>query len=152
MMEDNIIIKLLSKDPSNYGNAALEGIRRLMSKFLNQEIRRGEALDTTKIESIRIGTTVATNALLERKGEKIAMVVTKGFKDCLENGNQSRPRIFDLPIRKPDVLYQEVIEIDERVTLKDYAEDPECNVTKTKPQENAKGDDSLVRGLSSEAV
>jgi 5-oxoprolinase (ATP-hydrolysing) len=151
-MEDDIIIKLLSEDPSNYDDAPLEGIRRLMSKFLNKEIPRGEALDTTKIESIRMGTTVATNALLERKGEKIAMVVTKGFKDCLEIGNQSRPRIFDLAIRKPDVLYQEVVEIDERVTLEDYAEDPERNVTKVESRENAKGDDSLVRGLSSEAV
>jgi 5-oxoprolinase (ATP-hydrolysing) len=151
-MEDDIIIKLLSEDPSNYDDAPLEGIRRLMSKFLSKDIPRGEALDTSKIESIRMGTTVATNALLERKGEKIAMVVTKGFKDCLEIGNQSRPRIFDLAIRKPDVLYQEVVEIDERVTLEDYAEDPERNVTKTKPRENAKNGDPLVRGLSSEAV
>lgn len=117
MMEDDIIIKLLSEDSSNYDDAPLEGIRRLMSKLLNTEIWWGEALDATKIESIRIGTTVATNALLERKGEKIVMVVTKGFKDCLEIGNQSRPRIFDLAIRKPDVLDQEVIEIDQRVTF-----------------------------------
>jgi 5-oxoprolinase (ATP-hydrolysing) len=151
-MEDDIIIKLLSEDPSNYDDAPLEGIRRLMSKFLNRDIPRGEALDTTKIESIRMGTTVATNALLERKGENIAMVVTKGFKDCLEIGNQSRPRIFDLAIRKPDVLYQEVVEIDERVTLEDYAEDPERKVTKAESRENSKGDDFLVKGLSSEAV
>jgi 5-oxoprolinase (ATP-hydrolysing) len=151
-MEDDIIIKLLSEDPSNYDDAPLEGIRRLMSKFLSKEIPRGEALDTSKIESIRMGTTVATNALLERKGEKIAMVVTKGFKDCLEIGNQSRPRIFDLAIRKPDVLYQEVVEIDERVTLEDYAEDPERHITKTEPRENYSNDSEMVRGLSSEAV
>ncbi len=151
-MEDDIIIKLLSEDPSNYDDAPLEGIRRIMSKFLHKEIPRGVALDTTKIQSIRMGTTVATNALLERKGEKIAMVVTKGFKDCLEIGNQSRPRIFDLAIRKPEVLYQEVIEIDERVTLEDYAEDPERNVTKTEPREKARTDDAVVRGVSSEAV
>jgi 5-oxoprolinase (ATP-hydrolysing) len=66
-MEDDVIIKLLSEDPSNYEDAPLEGIRRLMSKFLNKEIPRGEPLDTSKIESIRMGTTVATNALLERK-------------------------------------------------------------------------------------
>ena len=76
-MEDDVIIKLLSEDPSNYEDAPLEGIRRLLSKFQDQEIRRGEPLDTSKIESIRMGTTVATNALLERKGERIAMVVTK---------------------------------------------------------------------------
>ena len=124
-MEDDIIIKLLSEDPSNYKDAPQEGIRRLLSKFTGKEVPRGQPLDTSKIESIRMGTTVATNALLERKGERIAMVVTKGFKDCLEIGNQSRPKIFDLAIRKPEVLYEKVVEIDERVTLEDYAEDPE---------------------------
>jgi 5-oxoprolinase (ATP-hydrolysing) len=125
-----------------------------MSKFLGKDIARGQPLDTSKIESIRMGTTVATNALLERKGEKIAMVVTKGFKDCLEIGNQSRPKIFDLAIRKPEVLYEKVVEIDERVTLEDYAEDPERNITKveTRDSENGAADQHLVRGLSSEAV
>ncbi|TEY52426.1 hypothetical protein BOTCAL_0259g00110 [Botryotinia calthae] len=149
-MEDDVIIKLLSEDPSNYDDAPLEGIRRLMSKFLNKDIPRGEPLDTSKIESIRMGTTVATNALLERKGEKIAMVVTKGFKDCLEIGNQSRPKIFDLAIKKPDVLYEFVVEIDERVTLEDYAEDPERSITKV--EASGTQDQDLVRGLSSEAV
>jgi 5-oxoprolinase (ATP-hydrolysing) len=151
-MEDDVIIKLLSEDPSNYEDAPLEGIRRLMSKFLKKEIPRGEPLDTSKIESIRMGTTVATNALLERKGEKIIMVVTKGFKDCLEIGNQSRPKIFDLAIRKPDVLYEKVVEIEERVTLEDYAEDPERNITKTEARDSENGNQDLVRGLSSEAV
>lgn len=152
-MSDDVIIKLLSEDPSNYSDAPLEGIRRLMSKFLSKEIPRGEPLDTTKIESIRMGTTVATNALLERKGEKIVMVVTKGFKDCLEIGNQSRPKIFDLAIRKPDVLYERVVEIEERVTLEDYAEDPERIVTKIEARsESYKSEPELVRGLSSEAV
>lgn len=148
-MEDDVVIKLLSEDPSNYEDAPLEGIRRIMSRFLNKEIPRGEPLDTTQIESIRMGTTVATNALLERKGERIALVVTKGFKDCLEIGNQSRPKIFDLAIRKPDVLYECVVEIDERVTLEDYAEDPERGSTKV---EESGEDRALVKGLSSEAV
>ena len=153
-MEDDVIIKLLSEDPSNYEDAPLEGIRRLMSRFLKNEIPRGEPLDTSKIESIRMGTTVATNALLERKGEKIAMVVTKGFKDCLEIGNQSRPKIFDLAIRKPDVLYEKVVEIDERVTLEDYAEDPERRTTQIEPRspKSGTGAQDMVRGLSSEAV
>jgi len=151
-MEDDILIKLLSEDPSNYSDAPLEGIRRLMSRFTGKEIPRGEPLDTSKIESIRMGTTVATNALLERKGEDIAMVVTKGFEDCLEIGNQSRPNIFDLAIRKPDVLYKQVVEIDERVTLEDYAEDPERNETKAQAIEEAAKDVDLVRGLSGEAV
>lgn len=151
---EEIIIKLLSEDPSNYKDAPLEGIRRIMSHFLKREIPRGEALDTSKIDSIRMGTTVATNALLERKGEKIAMVVTKGFKDCLVIGNQSRPKIFDLAIKKPDVLYEQVVEIDERVTLEDYAEDPERTVTGVDAQvgtKAAQGKD-LVRGTSGETV
>ena len=148
-MEDDVIIKLLSEDPSHYEDAPLECIRRLLSKFTGKEVPRGEPLDTSKIESIRMGTTVATNALLERKGERIAMVVTKGFKDCLEIGNQSRPKIFDLAIRKPDVLYEKVIEIDERVTLEDYAEDPERHTTEINDLTKKEG---LVRGLSSEAV
>ena len=151
-MADDIIIKLLSEDPSNYNDAPLEGIRRLMSKFTEREIPRGEALDTSKIESIRMGTTVATNALLERKGEKIALVVTKGFKDCLEIGNQSRPKIFDLAIKRPDVLYQKVIEIDERVTLEDYAEDPERHKTKTEAKASDSEGVEMVEGLSGEAV
>ncbi|RKL22567.1 Uncharacterized protein C11D3.15 [Fusarium oxysporum] len=149
-----IIIKLLSEDPANYKDAPLEGIRRIMSHFLGRDIPRGEALDTSQIDSIRMGTTVATNALLERKGEKIAMVVTKGFKDCLTIGNQSRPKIFDLAIRKPDVLYEQVIEIDERVTLEDYAEDPERTQTEAEAQVGTKEAEgkTLVRGLSGETV
>jgi 5-oxoprolinase (ATP-hydrolysing) len=151
-MEDDVLIKLLSEDPSNYDDAPLEGIRRLLSKFSGREIPRDEALDTSLIESIRMGTTVATNALLERKGEDIVMAVTKGFKDCLEIGNQSRPNIFDLAIRKPDVLYKKVVEIDERVTLEDYAEDPERKQTESPSREKAGADTELVKGLSGEAV
>ncbi|KAI4146160.1 MAG: hypothetical protein LQ340_006026 [Diploschistes diacapsis] len=151
-MEDDVIIKLLSEDPTNYEDAPLEGIRRLLSKFEGRDIQRGEPLDTSKIESIRMGTTVATNALLERKGEKIALVVTKGFRDCLVIGNQSRPRIFDLAISKPEVLYKRVIEIDERVTLEDYAEDPYRHATRTEPRNQTPRDADIVRGLSGEAV
>lgn len=64
-----------------------------------------------------MGTTVATNALLERKGEPSALLITRGFKDLLVIGNQSRPKIFDLSITKPDVLYQRVVEVDERYTI-----------------------------------
>ncbi|KAK0385016.1 hypothetical protein NLU13_7494 [Sarocladium strictum] len=151
---EEIIIKLLSEDPSNYKDAPLEGIRRIMGHFTGRDIPRGEPLDTSQIDSIRMGTTVATNALLERKGEKIAMVVTKGFKDCLTIGNQSRPKIFDLAIKKPDVLYEQVVEIDERVTLEDYAEDPYRNITKAEARAGtaeAEGKD-LVQGLSGETV
>ncbi|KAI0472581.1 5-oxoprolinase [Xylariaceae sp. FL0804] len=150
----DVVIKLLSEDPANYDDAPLEGIRRIMSHFKGRDIPRGEPLDTSEIESIRMGTTVATNALLERKGEKIALVVTTGFRDCLAIGNQSRPKIFDLAIKKPDVLYEHVVEIDERVTLEDYAEDPERKVSradvKAGTAEAAEAD--LVMGLSGETV
>lgn len=151
---EDVVIKLLSEDPANYEDAPLEGIRRIMSHFLKRDIPRGEPLDTTEIDSIRMGTTVATNALLERKGERIAMVVTKGFKDCLVIGNQSRPKIFDLAIRKPDVLYSEVVEVTERVTLEDYAEDPHRNATKVDAKAGAAEakQADLVMGLSGEAV
>jgi 5-oxoprolinase (ATP-hydrolysing) len=100
-------------------------------------------------ESIRMGTTVATNALLERKGERTALVITRGFKDLLLIGNQSRPRIFDLAINKPDVLYEDVLEVDERVTLEGYAEDPNAKEIKV-PDDNGKS--GLVKGLSGEIV
>ncbi|KAG6122991.1 hypothetical protein E4U14_002363 [Claviceps sp. LM454 group G7] len=151
-----IIIKLLSEDPTNYKDAPLEGIRRIMSHFLERDIPRGEPLDTSHIDSIRMGTTVATNALLERKGERIALVTTKGFKDCLIIGNQSRPRIFDLAIRKADVLYDKVVEIDERVTLEDYTEDPERTVTEVHARAGGEAsmvqEQTLVRGMSGETV
>ncbi|KAF8447096.1 Hydantoinase B/oxoprolinase-domain-containing protein [Kalaharituber pfeilii] len=134
----------------NPGTGKLEDdvIIKLLSKFTGKEIPRGEPLDTSQIESIRMGTTVATNALLERKGERCALVTTKGFKDCLVIGNQSRPKIFDLAIRKPEVLYQDVIEIDERITLEDFAEHPERKTTNVEDIQ----DPDLVRGLSGEAV
>ena len=73
--------------------------------------------DTGLIQWIRMGTTVATNALLERKGERMALVVTKGFKDVLFTGNQARPSLFDLEIRCTEVLYEEVVEVEERLVL-----------------------------------
>ncbi len=71
-----------------------------------------------------MGTSVATNALLERKGERCALLITKGFGQLLEIGHQTRPKLFDLNIRKPDVLYARSIEVDERVTIDhDFADD-----------------------------
>lgn len=67
-----------------------------------------QPIDISMIESIRMGTTVATNALLERKGEPIALAITRGFRDLLHIGNQSRPKIFDLTVAAPDVLYDQV--------------------------------------------
>ncbi|KAL4592674.1 hypothetical protein LXL04_005677 [Taraxacum kok-saghyz] len=111
------VMKLLSVDPSNYEDAPVEGIRRILEDFTGNKIPRTSKLPTDNIEWIRMGTTVATNALLERKGERIALCVTKGFRDLLQIGNQARPNIFDLTVSKPSNLYEEVIEVDERIQL-----------------------------------
>jgi 5-oxoprolinase (ATP-hydrolysing) len=95
--------KLLSENPTRYADAAVAGIRALLEPG-------------GVIEQVRMGTTVATNALLERAGERTALVITKGFGDALRIGYQNRPRIFDRRIVKPDVLHERVIEADERVT------------------------------------
>ena len=120
----DIILKLLSVDPANYSDAPTEGIRRVLEIATGRSLPRGQPLDLTPIEALRMGTTVATNALLERKGARSALLITKGFKDLLAIGNQSRPNIFDLSVSKPDVLPEKVVEIDERVTLEGYAENP----------------------------
>ncbi|KAJ1519393.1 hypothetical protein ONE63_004685 [Megalurothrips usitatus] len=109
------VMKLLSVDPSNYQDAPREGIRRILEEELGKKIPANEPIDGSRIEWIRMGTTVATNALLERKGERMALLITKGFKDVLYIGNQARPKIFDLSITVPEVLYSEVLEIDGRV-------------------------------------
>ncbi len=97
--------KLLSDNPGQYDDAAVEGIRRLVAEH-------GEA----PLEAVKMGTTVATNALLERKGEKLVLAVTKGFADALRIGYQARPDIFARNIVLPEALYSDVVEIDERVT------------------------------------
>ena len=116
-------MKLLSVDPQNYEDAPTEGIRRLLSQISGNNIARGLKIPTSQIRSIRMGTTVATNALLERKGEKVCLLISKGLRDCLEIGNQSRPNIFDLEIRKPLPIYEHVIEVEERIRPTLKAED-----------------------------
>lgn len=116
-------MKLLSVDPHNYDDAPTEGIRRVLSLIRGEEIPRGTPLPKEDIEFVRMGTTVATNALLERKGARHAFLVTKGLRDLLKIGYQSRPSLFDLNIVKPDVLYSDVYEIDERVTVEGFDED-----------------------------
>ncbi|MBI4082050.1 MAG: hydantoinase B/oxoprolinase family protein [Candidatus Lambdaproteobacteria bacterium] len=109
-------LKLLSEDPANYADAPREGIRRILEQVTGRPHPKA-GFAATRIEWIRMGTTVATNALLERKGEPVALVVTEGFRDVLRIGNQNRPRIFDLEIRLPDLLFADVIEARERVAL-----------------------------------
>ena len=100
--------KILSQS-STYTDSIIEGIRRIL------KLDNDEAIPIKKIDRIRLGTTIATNALLERKGATTALVITSGFKDLLEIGNQSRPSLFDLSIVKPKQLYSSVIEVDERL-------------------------------------
>uniref|UniRef100_A0A0C9QTF5 Oplah_4 protein n=1 Tax=Fopius arisanus TaxID=64838 RepID=A0A0C9QTF5_9HYME len=107
------VMKLLSVDPDNYDDAPREGIRRILEQETGRVI--GDVIDTSEISWIRMGTTVATNALLERKGAKMALLINEGFKDLLYIGNQARPNIFDLEIITPSVLYSKVIEVKCRV-------------------------------------
>ena len=111
-----MVLKLLSEDPRNYPDAPREGIRRIISQATGQNLSV-EELPTENIEWIRMGTTVATNALLERQGARCALLVTRGFRDILKIGNQDRPHLFDLEIKKPELLYEKVIEVNERLRL-----------------------------------
>ncbi len=102
--------KLLSENPERYRDAALQGIRELLGAADDAPI------PSARIAAVKMGTTVATNALLERKGEPTALVTTRGFRDALRIGYQNRPDLFALAIRLPEMLYREVVEVDERVS------------------------------------
>ncbi|TDZ24815.1 Uncharacterized protein Cob_v002374 [Colletotrichum orbiculare MAFF 240422] len=119
-----LIFKLLSEDPANYPDAPTEAVRRVLEAVEARPIPVGDKLDGSRIASCRIGTTVATNALLEHKGERFAFLTTKGFKDVCVIGDQSRPKLFDLDIRKPRALHSTVVEIDERIAPADYDLNP----------------------------
>src|SRR3954453_18268972 len=97
------VAKLLSENPGQYEDAALEAIRRILAE------------EGGTVEEVRMGTTVATNALLERKGERVALAITRRFGDALRIGYQARPEIFARHIVLPTMLYEHVVEIDERV-------------------------------------
>ena len=101
--------KLLSENPEQYRDAAVAGIRHLLG------VAEGEPVPVADIEAVKMGTTVATNALLERKGERTALAITRGFRDALRIAYQNRPRLFDRHIVLPELLYSHVMEIDERM-------------------------------------
>ncbi|VVD82512.1 5-oxoprolinase [Pandoraea communis] len=101
--------KLLSENPEQYRDAAVAGIRHLL------DLAPGEPITPAQVDMVKMGTTVATNALLERKGEPLALVTTQGFRDALRIAYQNRPRLFDLDIALPEALYAHVVEVDERV-------------------------------------
>ena len=101
--------KLLSENPERYPDAAVQGIRDLL------ELDASDPIPAGTIEAVKMGTTVATNALLERKGERTLLLINKGMKDLLRIGYQNRPRLFDLQIVLPELLYSDVIEVEERL-------------------------------------
>jgi len=104
--------KLLSENPGRYADAATEGIRRLLGTST------GEPIPADRIEVVKMGTTVATNALLERRGERTVLFITRGFRDALRIAYQNRPRLFDRHIVLPELLYSKVVEVEERVAAR----------------------------------
>src|SRR5215472_1212919 len=101
--------KLLSENPERYRDAAIAGIRELLG------VDAGTQVPAQAIEAVKMGTTVATNALLERKGERTVLLITRGFGDALRIAYQNRPKLFVRNIVLPALLYESVIEIDERI-------------------------------------
>ncbi len=101
--------KLLSENPEQYQDAAVAGIKRLLG------IAPDDGISPQQVEAVKMGTTVATNALLERKGDPTALLITRGFRDALRIGYQNRPRLFDRHIVLPELLYEKVMEVDERI-------------------------------------
>ena len=105
-----VVHKLLSENPDRYADAPIQGIRDLLGLGAN------EAIPAAAIEVVKMGTTVATNALLERKGDRTLLLITQGFGDALRIGYQNRPNIFARHIELPDMLYEQVIEVNERLS------------------------------------
>ena len=103
--------KLLSENSAQYKDAAIQGIRNLLN------LKDADSVPIDQIDSIKMGTTVATNALLESEGEKTLLAITSGFSDILRIGYQQRPQLFSLDIQLPDMLYSEIVEIEERVDI-----------------------------------
>ncbi|QNT68341.1 hydantoinase B/oxoprolinase family protein [Defluviicoccus vanus] len=104
-----VTAKLLSHDPEHYEDAAVEAVRRLMG------VAAGEPLPVAAIGAVKMGTTVATNALLERRGDRVVLAISRGFGDALRIGTQNRPQLFARHIVLPDLVYERVVEIDERL-------------------------------------
>src|SRR5690606_37691437 len=103
--------KVLSENPEAYSDAGIHGIRELLG------LKPGEPIPPAKVGEVKMGTTVATNALLERKGDRVLLLITKGFRDALRIAYQARPDIFAKEIILPEQLYERVIEVDERVRV-----------------------------------
>ena len=128
--------KLLSENPEAYPDAALQGIRDLMG------IDKSKPIPSEKIATVKMGTTVATNALLERKGDRVVLITNVGFADALQIGYQARPRLFDREIKKPELLYDRVYEVPGRI-LDDGTEETALDVNIARSQLQAAFDDGI---------
>ena len=128
--------KLLSENPEAYEDAALQGIRDLL------QLDDGQPVPENSIDAVKMGTTVATNALLERKGDRTLLVVTKGFRDQLRIAYQARPRLFDRQIILPEMLYERVEEVTERVDAQDAVLEP-LDLDELRPRLQAAFDDGV---------
>jgi 5-oxoprolinase (ATP-hydrolysing) len=140
---DNTLVahKLLSEHPNAYRDAAVQGMRDLLG------VPAGEPIPEGAIGAVKMGTTVATNALLERKGERTLLLITRGFRDALRIGYQARPKIFARHIVKPAMLYEEVVEIEERVRADGTVERaPDLDAVR------AVLADALARGIKAAAI
>src|SRR5215475_8119867 len=133
--------KLLSENPEAYRDAAVQGIRELLG------VERGEPIPDGAIGAVKMGTTVATNALLERKGERTLLIITKGFRDALRIGYQARPKIFARHIIKPEMVYERALEVDERVRADGTVEQEPDLATVRRDLERARSE-----GLSAAAI
>ncbi|MBD2593873.1 hydantoinase B/oxoprolinase family protein [Nostoc spongiaeforme FACHB-130] len=131
-----IIHKLLSENPEQYTDAAVQGIREILG------IAADAPIPADRIAAIKMGTTVATNALLERKGDRTVLVITQGFRDALRIGYQNRPDIFARQIILPEMLYERVIEVEERYSAQGEELTP-LNIDAVRPQLQAAYDDGI---------
>ena len=128
--------KLLSENPENYDDAAVQGVRDILGLSKSDPIPAGE------IDAVKMGTTVATNALLERKGDRTLLATTKGFRDQLRIGYQTRPNLFDRQIVLPEMLYERVVEIEERV-MADGTVETEIDLAGARPLLQSAYDDGI---------
>src|SRR3954447_7779771 len=133
--------KLLSENPEAYRDAAVQGIRELLG------LKHGEPIPDGAIGAVKMGTTVATNALLERKGERTLLVITRGFHDALRIAYQNRPKLFTRRIDLPALLHEEAIEVDERVAARGEIVHPLDEAKSARDLESA-----FARGFRSVAI
>jgi len=138
---ETVVHKLLSENPERYADAAIQGIRDLLG------VGADEAIPSQNIAVVKMGTTVATNALLERKGDRTVLLITQGFRDALRIGYQNRPDLFAQEIKLPELLYEEAIEVPERLSAQGQELQP-VNLNALAPQLQAAYD----RGIRSCAI